>query len=158
MNEYKNTNIDNFCFKYNKADIVLIFKAIGSFLIILLMFIMFVTSLEKNEIENIIIASFVMLAGIIGLYTELHRRFFYDEICIEDGYFIVKNKNIIKSKTLIKDINCVSHTSIIAMWDNAYIKMYSNKKLLFHYKESEFEEEEKDILNEIFKNQTKATR
>lgn len=36
--------------------------------------------------------------------------------------------------------------------------MYINKKLLFHYKESEFEKEEKDTLHEIFKEKTKYIR
>lgn len=117
----KKIQSDNFCFKYNKADTVLVSKAIGSFLYLLLMLLLTYKSyFIDDDIGVVLITSMFSLAFIWIIYTQLHRRLSYDEICIEDKYFIVKNKNNIKSKTLINDINCTSHTSVIAMWDNVY--------------------------------------
>ncbi len=107
---------------------------------------------QENKIWHYILYLLTALAIIEGLYKTIIRLTKYDEICIEDDYFIVKKKNKIISKTKLEDIDVVENRPWFEFFGISSIVVKYEGKWLFHYKTNElFKKENEKLINRLKK-------
>ena len=150
---------NNFCFKYLENSPLLYFKIVATFIMAIFLFYLLIDSVKTNDsviiIFSMLFANFIAFSLVYTIYIRLK----YDEICIKDDLLIIKEKNNIINKYKIKDILRTSFVSRFALNNNPsihmYIKINGKNRRIFHYMESEVDKKYVQILNIIFKKQTK---
>jgi hypothetical protein len=81
-----------------------------------------------------------------GVYHLVMRLIKYDELCIEDNFFIVKKKNKIKSETKLVDINVIQSRPWFEFFGTSWIILRCEGTWLFQYKTSELSKEDNEKL------------
>lgn len=112
----------------------------------------------KAQNENLItLISLVIffIAGIWGTFSYIHRIYSYDEIYINDKYFIVKKKNKIISKNKIENLEITSFRAWFEIFGVYQISIRMNNKLIFYYLTNEIEKLENEKLVNKLKSEAK---
>ncbi|WP_198304471.1 hypothetical protein [Arcobacter vandammei] len=143
---------ENFCIKYPNDPIFLVMKIIFILSLIIVFGYLTYNAQQENKIWHYILYLLTALAIIEGLYKTIIRLTKYDEICIEDDYFIVKKKNKIISKTKLEDIDVVENRPWFEFFGISSIVVKYEGKWLFHYKTNElFKKENEKLINRLKK-------
>lgn len=153
----------NFCTKYPVNKSTIKNKITVTTILSLIAIMTIINSILVNKLYNnlldLVVLILIVLAPTYALYRQIHRLNSYDEICIEDGYFIVKKENQVKSKTKLLEIKVTSFLSIVSYTGVPYITIKDkNNKKLFHYRASELQEEDHKKLMDIFENQIREIK
>lgn len=126
-----------FCIKYPNDPIFLVMKIIFILSLIIVFGYLTYNAQQENKIWHYIIMFIIVLFLFLELYQIVIRLTKYDEICIEDDYFIVKKKNKIISKTKLEDIDVVENRPWFEFFGISSIVVKYEGKWLFHYKTNE---------------------
>ncbi len=137
---------ENFCIKYPNDSLFLIIKIIFILSLIIIFGYLTYNAQQENRIWHYVLYLFVTLAIIEGIHHVISRLIKYDEICIENDYFIVKKKKKIISKTKLEDIDVLQSRPWFEFFGISWIIVKDEGKWLFQYKTNELLKEDNEIL------------
>lgn len=141
---------DKFCVKYPNDSLFLIIKIIFILSLIIVFGYLTYNTQQENRIWHYVVMLIIVLFLLLELYQTIFRLIKYDEVCIVDNYFIVKNKNNIISKTKLEDIDVVQSRPWFEFFGISSILVRYEGKWLFQYKTNELlKEDNEKLINKL---------